>query len=128
MAARSAKRKARGKRRRPFILSYHQRWPEARLWPTPATARAALIGLARRGGADRSAVDAVLAESAQTPSAADCDAQAALQQLDALLVGPLRTRLANISHVILSPDATLQPRAFEGVLVSARALHLETGC
>jgi CHAT domain-containing protein len=69
------------------------------------------------------AVDAVLDEMHQNPSA---DAtKAALQHLDALLFEPLRTRLANISHVILSPDGKLNLVPFEALLDPQGRYELE---
>jgi CHAT domain-containing protein len=60
------------------------------------------------------AVDAVLAAMPNdgSPEAA----RAALQRLDVLVFAPIRTRLANVSHVILAPDGKLNLVPFEALL------------
>jgi tetratricopeptide (TPR) repeat protein len=59
-------------------------------------------------------VDAVLAEMHKSASA---DAtMAALQHLDALVFAPLRGQLAQITHVILSPDGKLNLVPFEALV------------
>jgi CHAT domain-containing protein/Tfp pilus assembly protein PilF len=59
-------------------------------------------------------VDAVLAAMHKDTSA-DA-AKAALQRLDTLVFGPLRGQLANVSHVILSPDDKLNLVPFEALV------------
>jgi CHAT domain-containing protein len=68
-------------------------------------------------------VDAVLAEMHRNASA---DAtKAALRQLDALVFAPIRDRLTNISHVIVSPDGKLNLVPFEALLDPQGRYELE---
>jgi len=60
------------------------------------------------------AVDAALAALHRAPTA-QTD-RAALQALDALLFGPIRTQLTEVSHVILAPDAKLNLVPFEALV------------
>jgi CHAT domain-containing protein/Tfp pilus assembly protein PilF len=59
------------------------------------------------------AVDAVLAAMHSTRTDA---AKLALQHLDTLVFAPLRGRLANVSHVIVSPDGQLNLVPFEALV------------
>ncbi len=52
-------------------------------------------------------------------------AKAALQHLDTLVFAPLRDRLTNISHVILSPDGKLNLVPFEALVDSQGHYELE---
>jgi CHAT domain-containing protein len=102
----------------------HQRWQEARYvaYVLRRHGPPQWVALGEAAPID-AAVDAVLAEMHQSPSA---DAtKAALQHLDALLFEPLRTRLANISHVILSPDGKLNLVPFEALLDPQGRYELE---
>ncbi|HEX3481015.1 MAG TPA: tetratricopeptide repeat protein [Kofleriaceae bacterium] len=60
------------------------------------------------------AVDAALAALHRAPTA-QTD-RAALQALDALVFGPIRAQLTDVSHVILAPDAKLNLVPFEALV------------
>ena len=60
------------------------------------------------------AVDAALAALHRAPTPRTSDA--ALQALDALVLGPLRAQLADASHLILAPDGKLNLVPFEALV------------
>jgi CHAT domain-containing protein len=96
-------------------LHDHERWHEARYVAYILTRQgpAQWVALGEAAPID-DAVDAVLAEMHQDPRAGAT--RAALQHLDALVLEPLRARLGNISHVILSPDGKLNLVPFEALI------------
>lgn len=101
-----------------------QRWQEAR-YVAYVLQRQGLpqwVALGEASPID-GAIDAVLAEMHRKPSAEG--AKAALQHLDALVFEPLRERLTNVSHVILSPDDKLNLVPFEALLDSQGHYELE---
>jgi CHAT domain-containing protein/Tfp pilus assembly protein PilF len=91
------------------------KWQEARylayILPAQGPPRWVALGEAARIEAG---VDAVLAAMRQRASA-DA-AKAALRNLDALVLAPIRGRLAGVSHVIVSPDGKLNLVPFEALI------------
>jgi CHAT domain-containing protein/Tfp pilus assembly protein PilF len=69
------------------------------------------------------AVDAVLA-ALQAPVRTEAT-RAALQRLDALLIGPMRNQLTKVSHLILAPDGKLNLVPFEALIDAQRHYELE---
>lgn len=69
------------------------------------------------------AIDAVLGTMHKATPAED--ARAALQQLDTLLLGPLRSYLSTTSHIIFSPDGKLDLVPFEALIDARGRYELE---
>jgi len=90
-------------------------WQEERylayLLPQQGPPRWVALGDAARIDA---AVDGVLAAMRKSTSAST--AKAALRNLDALVLAPIRSQLSGVSHLILSPDGKLNLVPFEALI------------